>query len=98
MRPDSFSVPFCCSTFFVLGVTWSFVPTRTGPMNANTFNPEVESKRADRQRFLEACACRPVDRPPIWLMRQAGRALPEYRALKEKHTFIELVQTPRSEE
>ena len=47
-----------------------------------------------RQRFLDACNCRPVDRPPIWLMRQAGRALPEYRALKEKHSFLELVQTP----
>src|SRR5260221_2904985 len=48
----------------------------------------------NRQRFLDACHCRPVDRPPIWLMRQAGRALPEYRALKEKYTFLELVQTP----
>jgi uroporphyrinogen decarboxylase len=48
----------------------------------------------NRQRFLDACHCRPVDRPPIWLMRQAGRALPEYRALKEKHSFLELVQTP----
>jgi uroporphyrinogen decarboxylase len=47
-----------------------------------------------RERFLNACHCRPVDRPPVWLMRQAGRALPEYRALKEKHTFLELVQTP----
>lgn len=47
-----------------------------------------------RQRFLNACACRPVDHPPVWLMRQAGRVLPEYRALKEKHTFLELVQTP----
>ncbi len=47
-----------------------------------------------RQRFLEACHCRPVDRPPVWLMRQAGRALPEYRALKEKFSFLELVQTP----
>ncbi len=47
-----------------------------------------------RERFLAACRCRPVDRPPLWLMRQAGRALPEYRALKEKYTFLELVQTP----
>jgi uroporphyrinogen decarboxylase len=48
----------------------------------------------NRERFLSACHCRPVDRPPVWLMRQAGRALPEYRMLKEKHTFLELVQTP----
>jgi len=47
-----------------------------------------------RERFLAACRCSPVDRTPVWLMRQAGRALPEYRALKEKHTFIELVRTP----
>lgn len=47
-----------------------------------------------RQRFLDAARCRKVDRPPVWLMRQAGRALPEYRALKQKHTFLELVQTP----
>jgi uroporphyrinogen decarboxylase len=49
---------------------------------------------SNRQRFLDACHCRAVDRPPVWLMRQAGRALPEYRALKEKYTFLELVQTP----
>jgi uroporphyrinogen decarboxylase len=47
-----------------------------------------------RQRFLEACACKPLERPPIWLMRQAGRALPEYRELKQKYSFLELVQTP----
>src|SRR5690606_15119326 len=31
---------------------------------------------------------------PIWLMRQAGRCLPEYRALKEKYSFTQLVQAP----
>src|SRR2546426_8394766 len=49
---------------------------------------------SNRQRFLDACACRPLDHPPVWLMRQAGRALPEYRALKEKYSFLQLVQTP----
>ena len=47
-----------------------------------------------RERFLAAAACRPVDHTPVWLMRQAGRVLPEYRALKERHSFLELVQTP----
>jgi uroporphyrinogen decarboxylase len=47
-----------------------------------------------RQRFLNACRCQKVDRPPVWLMRQAGRALPEYRKLKEKYSFLELVQNP----
>src|ERR1041385_4253944 len=48
----------------------------------------------NRQRFLDACACQPVSYPPVWLMRQAGRALPEYRSLKERSSFLELVQTP----
>ena len=47
-----------------------------------------------RERFLRACSCQPVDRPPIWMMRQAGRSLPEYRALKEGYKFTELVQNP----
>jgi uroporphyrinogen decarboxylase len=47
-----------------------------------------------RERFLKACRCERVDRPPVWLMRQAGRALPEYRKLKEKYTFLDLVQNP----
>ena len=47
-----------------------------------------------RQRMLNALQGLPVDRPPIWLMRQAGRCLPEYRALREKYLFQELIQQP----
>lgn len=47
-----------------------------------------------RERFLAACACQPLDRPPLWVMRQAGRYLPEYRQLKAKSSFLEMVRTP----
>lgn len=47
-----------------------------------------------RERFLRALNLGAVDYPPIWLMRQAGRALPEYRKLKENYTFLQLAQTP----
>lgn len=51
-------------------------------------NPAAES------RFLRACRQEPVDATPIWLMRQAGRYMAEYRALREQHTILEIIKSP----
>ncbi len=45
-------------------------------------------------RFLNACRGMPVDTTPIWIMRQAGRYLPEYRAVRQRHSFLEVCHEP----
>src|SRR2546425_875124 len=45
-------------------------------------------------RLLRACRREPVDRTPVWFMRQAGRALPEYREIKRHHTLFEIARQP----
>jgi uroporphyrinogen decarboxylase len=49
---------------------------------------------ADDALFLRACRREPVERTPVWLMRQAGRYMAEYRAVREKVSFLELVYDP----
>jgi uroporphyrinogen decarboxylase len=50
--------------------------------------PETDS------RFLRACNRLPVDATPVWFMRQAGRYMPEYRALRSRYTLLEMVARP----
>jgi uroporphyrinogen decarboxylase len=45
-------------------------------------------------RFLRACRRLPVDATPVWFMRQAGRYLPEYRAIRARYSLLEIVERP----
>lgn len=47
-----------------------------------------------KSRFIDACRRQPVDATPVWFMRQAGRYMGEYRALREKHGILEICRTP----
>src|ERR1700724_3341353 len=55
---------------------------------------DAAAKPASPSAFLAACRCEPVPHRPIWIMRQAGRYLPEYRALRAKVDFEALTRTP----
>ena len=45
-------------------------------------------------RFLKACRREPVDATPVWFMRQAGRYMSEYRALRERYSLLEICRAP----
>ncbi len=55
--------------------------------------PAIARKLDDRP-FMRACRREPTPYTPIWLMRQAGRYMPEYRRVREKHSFLEMCQQP----
>ena len=49
---------------------------------------------ASQSRFVKACKAQPVDRTPVWFMRQAGRYMPEYRGVRKQHSLIEICKKP----
>src|ERR1700741_394969 len=49
---------------------------------------------APNSRFIRACKAQPVDRTPVWFMRQAGRYMSEYRAVRKQHSLIEICKKP----
>jgi len=49
---------------------------------------------APNSRFIRACRAQPVDRTPVWFMRQAGRYMAEYRAVRAQHSLIEICKKP----
>jgi uroporphyrinogen decarboxylase len=52
------------------------------------------TNQLQNSNFLRACRREPVDHTPIWLMRQAGRYMPEYRAIRAKHSMLDVIRSP----
>src|SRR3954453_11815694 len=75
-------------------------PNRIGAIKINSSmektkenSPAVETI-LDGSRFVRACLRRPVDRTPVWFLRQAGRYMQEYRDIRKHHTLVEICKQP----
>jgi uroporphyrinogen decarboxylase len=55
---------------------------------------QATDELAGGSRFVRACLRLPVDRTPVWFLRQAGRYMPEYMAVRKHHTLLEICRTP----
>ena len=58
-------------------------------------NKQIEvNDLAAGTRFVRACLRKPVDRTPVWFLRQAGRYMPEYQAVRKHHSLLEICKKP----
>jgi uroporphyrinogen decarboxylase len=63
-------------------------------MDTEKKGSSVESPILDGSRFVRACLRKPVDRTPVWFLRQAGRYMQEYREVRKHHTLVEICKMP----
>jgi uroporphyrinogen decarboxylase len=59
-----------------------------------TLSQHDQTPTSSGSRFIRACLRNPVDRTPVWFLRQAGRYMPEYMAIRKHHTLLEICRTP----
>lgn len=71
-----------------------FVQKRHSSLNPKILHPMPDFPALQNDLLLRAARGEPTERIPVWIMRQAGRYLPEYRAVREKHDFFEVCRTP----
>src|SRR5437762_3202658 len=65
---------------------------QTAPMSV--VNQPVAATGANGSRFVRSCLRQPVDRTPVWFLRQAGRYMPEYMAVRKHHSLLDICRTP----
>jgi uroporphyrinogen decarboxylase len=65
-----------------------------GAPGVSEASPAAATDAEPTSVFLRACLGLPTERTPVWLLRQAGRYMPEYRALRERHSLLELIRSP----
>src|SRR3989442_3074694 len=75
------------------GFGWAKRPLHT---HTSTFQKcySWQFMSAPNSIFVRACKSQPVERTPVWFMRQAGRYMPEYRAIRKQHSLLEICKKP----
>jgi uroporphyrinogen decarboxylase len=70
-------------------------PAAAMPRHASVDEISSSDKMTGAQRFLRACLRQPVDATPVWFLRQAGRYMAEYQAVRRHHSLLEICRTPQ---